>query len=94
MLVCVEIASALDSRTFCQKVHPVCTAPQRNFSQYSKIVGSKEINGSSLRLIFPIDISICHALQQLWLVYGLGGLIAPFIFVKLIDGLLVMAGLV
>ncbi len=40
------------------------------------------------------EISAGKLLSQNLLIYGLGGLLAPFIFIKLIDGLLVLAGLV
>lgn len=40
------------------------------------------------------EVSAGKLLSRNLLIYGLGGLVAPFIFVKLIDVLLVMAGLV
>lgn len=40
------------------------------------------------------EVSAGKLLSRNLLIYGLGGLAAPFIFVKLIDVLLVMTGLV
>lgn len=40
------------------------------------------------------EVSAGKLLSRNLLIYGLGGLVAPFIFVKLIDVLLVMTGLV
>lgn len=40
------------------------------------------------------EVSAGKLLSRNLLIYGLGGLIAPFIFIKLIDVLLVLAGVV
>ena len=48
----------------------------------------------ALRGVKYREVSAGKLLSRNLLIYGLGGLIAPFIFVKLIDMLLVMNGLV
>ena len=48
----------------------------------------------ALRGVKYREVSAGKLLSRNLLIYGLGGLIAPFIFVKLIDMLLVMTGLV
>lgn len=48
----------------------------------------------ALKGVKYLEVSAGKLLSRNLLVYGLGGLIAPFIFIKLIDVLLVLAGLV
>ena len=64
MLISMVIAPALDSGIFRQQIDPVRTAPQSNFTQSSQIFYGKKTDCCTFRMIFPINLSACHALQQ------------------------------